>query len=126
MSVFDSLGLLGSDSSDHAFAITQPVTGVEEPAAPLVAALYQNSPNPFNPDTSIRFDLARPSQALLTIHGADGRMIRKLIDRPMPAGRQRAVWDGRDDQGRTVATGVYFYRLTAGTFRASRRLVLLK
>lgn len=126
VSVFDSLGLLGSDSSDHAFAITQPVTGVEEPAAPLVAALYQNSPNPFNPDTSIRFDLARPSQALLTIHGADGRMIRKLIDRPMPAGRQRAVWDGRDDQGRTVATGVYFYRLTAGTFRASRRLVLLK
>ena len=98
----------------------------EEGDLPRVAALHQNRPNPFNPSTSIGFDLPQESAALLTIRTADGRVVRTLIDGRVSAGRRQIVWDGRDDHGRPAASGVYFYKLSAGAFQASRRLVLLK
>ena len=124
--LYDAAGLLGYDSSDQDFTIAQLVTGVTDEAPPLVHALFQNSPNPFNPRTNIRFDLPGASSVRLTIHGVDGRLVRTLIDEPTPAGRHHVTWDGTDDRGNGVATGVYYYRLRAGAFRASRRLVLLK
>jgi len=98
----------------------------EERDLPRVAALHQNRPNPFNPSTSIGFDLPQESTALLTIRTADGRVVRTLIDGRVTAGRRQIVWDGRDDHGRRAASGVYFYKLSAGAYQASRRLVLLK
>ncbi|MBI2619091.1 MAG: N-acetylmuramoyl-L-alanine amidase [Ignavibacteriales bacterium] len=88
--------------------------------------LLQNYPNPFNPETLIEFLIAQTSPVWLDIVDLLGRSVRHLVSGEYQPGRYRAVWDGRDDAGRRVASGVYFYRLSAGSFVASRRMVLVK
>ena len=102
--------------------------GVDQPpAAPgMTTALRGNFPNPFNPSTAIRFDLAAGGPVTLRIFDAGGRLVRTLIDGPRQAGSQSAVWDGRNDNATPVASGVYFYRLEARGFDASERMVLTK
>lgn len=88
--------------------------------------LYPNVPNPFNPSTTVRFDLERPSRTTIRIHDVRGRLVRSLVNGPVEAGTHTAIWNGRDDRGRAVASGVYVLRLEAGEYRASRRIVLTK
>jgi hypothetical protein len=89
--------------------------------------LHQNIPNPFNPVTTIRFDLARSDQVSLRVYDAAGRQVRTLLDTSLPAGwNHRVTWNGLDENGRRVASGVYFYRLSAGDFSCTRKLVVLK
>jgi hypothetical protein len=89
--------------------------------------LGQNFPNPFNPRTTIQFTLAAPVPVLLEIYDAAGRRVRRLIDgRLMIKGSHQVAWDGRDDMGRALAAGVYFYRLDAGDFKETMRMVLVK
>ena len=90
------------------------------------SALAQNQPNPFNPVTMIRFTLSNPADALLTIYDATSRQVRALVDRRLAAGSHQVLWDGTDDSGRSVGSGVFFYRLTAGVFEQSRRMTILK
>ena len=101
-----------------------PVQTVTVPRA--TTSLEQNSPNPFNPGTTIHFSLAARERAQLDIYSADGRLVRRLLDATRNPGSYQVNWDGRDDRGATVTSGVYFYRLTAGKFSDSRRMVLLK
>jgi len=75
--------------------------------------LYQNNPNPFNPMTTIRFDLPTEQPVRLTIYTVDGRRILTLVNEPRPAGRHEAIWNGRDAQGQPVASGSYFYNSTS-------------
>jgi hypothetical protein len=102
----------------------------DELDVPVVTALHPNVPNPFNPVTRIAFDLARDGHVSLRIYDVGGRLVRTLIDAPMARGRyagaDAAVWDGIDDAGRRVSSGVYFYRLVTSDLDASRRMVLLK
>lgn len=86
-------------------------------------ALSQNFPNPFNPETTIRFDLPVESQVRLELFDVLGQRVRTLVAGQLSAGGQRVVWDGRDEDGLAVGNGVYFYRLEAGAWRsdASRR-----
>jgi hypothetical protein len=93
---------------------------------PKQTQLLQNNPNPFNPTTAIQFELSERSLVELTIYDVSGRMIRRLVSESMPAGRHSVTWDGRNSAGVTVATGVYFYRMTAGDFVATKRMVLMK
>ena len=104
------------------------VVGVDRTLTPLpdVITLEQNVPNPFNPTTMIRFHLAEPMSARLTIYDAAGRRVRVLVNRSLTAGQHGVVWDGRDDTGHPAATGVYFYVLDTQTTRLARRMVLLK
>ena len=88
--------------------------------------LHQNSPNPFNPQTMIRFELASAMRVRLSIFDVHGRLVRKLIDEQRPAGASTAEWNGKDDRGAGVATGLYFYVLEAGGSRYQRKMVLLK
>jgi flagellar hook assembly protein FlgD len=88
--------------------------------------LEQNQPNPFNPVTAISFVLSNPAHANLVIYDAAGRAVRSLVDRNMTSGAHQVVWDGRDDAGRPVGSGTYFYRLKAGAFEQSRRMTILK
>lgn len=102
-------------------------TDATPPAASRVATLYGNSPNPFNPETSIRYELAQDSPVRLEIYDAAGHRVRQLENAPSrPAGVHEVRWNGRDDRGATVPSGVYLYRLQAGTFQETRRAVLLK
>jgi len=94
---------------------------------PAAFRLWQNRPNPFNPSTIITFDLPVSMRVNLRIYDVSGRLVRTLVaGESMAAGSREKLWNGRDDTGRQVATGVYFYRLTADAFTATRRMMLVK
>ena len=98
---------------------------------PRETALLPNYPNPFNPETWIPYQLATPADVTLRIYAVDGRLIRRLALGYLPAGRYQnrsraAYWDGKNELGERVASGVYFYTLTAGEFTATRKLLISK
>jgi hypothetical protein len=89
--------------------------------------LYQNYPNPFNPTTHIRYDVpASGGRVTLRIYNVEGRLVRTLINEDQSPGQKMTTWHGRNDQGQSVATGVYFYRMTAPGFTLTKKMVLLK
>ena len=89
-------------------------------------ALSQNYPNPFNQSTSIGFTLARSGFVSLDIYDLLGRKVRSLVSENMSSGYNSVLWNGRDDFGNDVASGIYFYQVKAGNFSETRTLVLLK
>jgi hypothetical protein len=93
---------------------------------PRVFTLHQNAPNPFNPATSIPFSLTGSGTVRLVIHDVLGRTVRTLVDGPRSAGKLTVVWDGRDDSGSPVSSGVYLYRLTSGGVAETRRMTLVR
>ena len=98
---------------------------------PQETVLLANYPNPFNPETWIPYQLAKPAVVRITLYSADGKRVRVLDLGALPAGAYRsksraAYWDGRNDLGEPVASGVYFYELTAGDFTATRKMVIRK
>jgi len=105
-------------------AITSFETVVTTPTAAF--SLGQNTPNPFNPTTRIEFSLERASQVTLAVYDPSGRLVTTLLDENMDPGTHTAEWDGRDDSGGRLASGVYFYRLTAGKHTLSRKAIVLK
>ncbi len=88
--------------------------------------LEQNRPNPFNPGTSIWFDLPQPAAVKLSVFNAQGQLVSVIVNGTLPAGRHEAVWPGRDDAGRPAASGVYFYRLESPLGARTRKMVLVK
>jgi DNA/RNA endonuclease YhcR with UshA esterase domain len=88
--------------------------------------LAQNMPNPFNPKTTIAFNLTAPGDVTLEIYDVAGRRVATLLDRHMSAGAHVAQWDGKTSDGERAASGVYFYKLAAGDQRISKKMVLLK
>lgn len=93
---------------------------------PSVYVLHQNYPNPFNPHTTIIYSIPRMSHTTLKIYDVSGSLVRVLISGLMEAGVHREIWDGRDDHGREVSSGVYFYRLRVGSYTDTKKLVLLR
>ncbi len=94
--------------------------------ADVSVTLGQNSPNPFNPSTTISFTLPAREQVTVSIYDANGRLVRTLLDESRDYGTHSVTWDGRDDAGSTVGSGVYFYRLSAGKYSESKKMVMLK
>jgi hypothetical protein len=106
----------------------QPIVGVEsgsEPGEPAFA-LEQNSPNPFNPVTNIFFSISEKAEVRLHVYDVSGRLVKGLVDGWREPGVYSEAWDGRDDAGKQLPSGVYFYRLEAGKFVATKKMVLLK
>lgn len=93
---------------------------------PTGATLGEARPNPFNPSTSIAFSLEAAGPARVKVYDVAGHLVRTLVDEPRPAGPQTVVWDGRDDDGRAVASGTYFYQLETAGRSESRKAMLLK
>jgi hypothetical protein len=102
----------------------------EDPTAPAPAVpnrLFQNAPNPFNPETTIRYSVASPGKVTIRVFNASGALVRTLVDQAQTAGAHTVRWNATDGSGRRLGSGVYFYEIqTAAGFRASRKLVLLK
>ena len=113
---------LGAVDADGEFL--SPVISLETPKA--VTALYQNFPNPFNPTTTISFYLPRLERVVLTIYDVEGRSVRRLVNENVTFGRTDVTWDGRNDNGERVGSGVYFSRLKAGNKVLTRKLTVLK
>ncbi len=89
-------------------------------------ALLQNYPNPFNPSTSIQYNLPKQARVKLTVYNSLGQRIKTLVNGEQQPGLRNVVWNGTDNAGRTVASGIYLYRLEAGDFRQTRKMMLLK
>ena len=119
---------------DGSFTFKQGIENLQNLLASLIpeeTALLANYPNPFNPETWIPYQLAESAEVTLTIYDMNGELIRRLAVGHQAAGmyknRSRAVyWDGRNQLGESVASGLYFYTLTAGKFTGTRRMLILK
>ncbi len=133
--------VITTNDPDHT-QIVVPVTltvtgsvGVEDPegddqpganAVPRVTQLFQNSPNPFNPSTTISFDLSRPSAVSLEIYDLHGQVVRRLVQGHLSAQHHTVVWDGRNDAGQPTPSGTYLYRLRSDEMTYSKSMLLLK
>ncbi len=92
----------------------------------LAGRLHPAAPNPFNPQTTVRFELTRGGPARLDVYDLAGRRVRNLVATDLAAGTHESTWDGRDDRGQPLSSGVYVLRLRAGDFAQSRRVALIK
>jgi len=119
-----SQGKLYIFSGDAGF----PVTSVESSSSrvPEEFSLYQNYPNPFNPSTTISYDLPVRSDVQLEVYNLMGQRVRTLVDATQSPGRHRVEWNGRDDAGNPVGSGVYFYKLKSGNQVTTKKMVLVK
>jgi hypothetical protein len=101
-------------------------SGTTSRVLPATYSLMQNIPNPFNPTTTIHFDIPAASNVSLHVYDTAGRLVKTLVNHELPRSRYTVEWDGRDERGRLVASGVYFYRLVANDFIATRKMILIK
>jgi hypothetical protein len=99
----------------------------DTPFVPTVNAVFQNHPNPFNPMTTITFDVSTPGNVAIRIYDVSGRLVRTLTDGHRTVGRYSEVWNGRDNRGNAVHSGIYFYRMTAPGYESpTKKMLLLK
>jgi hypothetical protein len=88
--------------------------------------LFQNAPNPFNPSTSISFDLPKATQVRMEVLNVLGQKVKTLVNDFREAGTQTVIWDGTNNSGSSVASGMYFYRISAGDYSATKKMMMLK
>jgi 5'-nucleotidase/UDP-sugar diphosphatase len=103
--------------------ISEDETGVSQPQE---FQLLQNYPNPFNPETDISYNLPEDSHVKLTVYNLLGQTVKTLVDEYQSAGSKRVTWDGTDEQGNKVASGVFLYKLQAGTLTDTKKMILMK
>ena len=117
---------LDYSGNESAAACAASTTGGDTPQVPDAFALYQNAPNPFNPATTIRFDLPEAAYVKLCVYNVKGELVSNIADRQMSEGRKEFIWRAVDNRGRAVSSGIYFYRLIAGDFVQTKKMVLLR
>ena len=124
----EGLELNDGDSLWLEIMLSSSVSSVDEESSgpPRSFSLHQNYPNPFNPTTTIRYSLPRESHVHLTILTVLGSLVRTLVNETQPSGYRMVKWDGNDDRGRPVSSGVYLYRLDAGGRSETRKMVYLR
>ncbi len=106
---------------------TEVFTNIEASVSLYQTKLKGNFPNPFNPITNIVFEIEKPSQVNLSIYNIRGQLVRKLIDNELyTAGEKEVLWDGKNDKGQQIGTGIYFYRFEADKYSSVKRMILLK
>ena len=103
----------------------QPVAN-DDPVAVLVTSLKGCYPNPFNPTTTISFSIKEKAPVELIIYNILGQKVRTLVNQPLEPGEHSIVWNGTDNKGRSVASGIYFYRMKAGNYSETKKMVLKK
>ena len=102
-------------------------TNEDDPVIPVFdTALNGNYPNPFNPSTTISFSLENKAQVSLTIYNQRGQKVRDLINETMPAGNHYLTWNGTDNNGDTVSSGIYYYRMKSGKYSSTRKMIMMK
>ena len=117
----------GDDDIYFATNYSQVVVEETQPPIPITPVLHQNFPNPFNPETVIRFELSGREMITVTVHDILGREVARLLDGiRFDSGDYKLIWNGTDTGGSLVSPGVYFYRLTSGYSYQTRKMVLIK
>ena len=112
---------------DYQISISSDVDdGSDHGRLPVRFRLHQNIPNPFNPSTTIRYELPRVAHVRLSIYNLSGREIRVLVDDPKSAGFHDVIWDGKNEAGLDVPAGLYVYRIKTKRMTDSKKLLLIK
>lgn len=93
---------------------------------PRTYELFQNCPNPFNPETQIRYDLPLSGQVTLTIFNVLGQKVKVLVNGAQDAGHKSAIWDGKNEEDQDVASGIYFYKIKTESFEKTKKMILLR
>jgi hypothetical protein len=107
--------------------IVFPYSSNDDPVVPPVSnLLHQNYPNPFNPETTISFDLPKAGRTNLSIYNTKGQLVRTLVDEDLAWGAHSLVWNGKDNAGNNVSSGMYLYRLTTDGHSEFRKMMLMK
>lgn len=114
------------NESEFAYLKADNFSGVAPGAVPSSFVLHANVPNPFNPATTIRFSIPESRLVKLSIFTVDGRHVTTLLEEAMPGGSHEIVWTGRDESGRSVGSGCYFYRLDADKESRTNRMILIR
>jgi hypothetical protein len=124
--VIEQLDLTAEQAEAFQFALTGDGSGAS--SLPKAFSLAQNAPNPFNPSTTIQFSVpeGKAGTVSLKVYDVRGRLVRSLVDATKDAGTYTVFWDGTNENGQKVSSGVYFYRMTAGSFTQTRKMVMLK
>jgi len=120
---FESASLRGAENEDLDADLAGYGSGDE---VPMVFRLVQNAPNPFNPLTTIAYEVPQTSAVTITVYDVSGRLVTTLVDGTVDPGRYSAVWDGRNDHGESVGSGVYFCVMETPNYRGSHKMVLMK
>ncbi len=102
------------------------ITPIVTPGLPVSYQLSQNYPNPFNPETNINFDLPRKSMVSIKVYNVLGQEIITLVDQELSAGKYNVIWDGQTQDKEKASSGVYFYKIKAGNFTKTHKMVFLK
>ncbi|MDY6914945.1 MAG: T9SS type A sorting domain-containing protein, partial [Candidatus Cloacimonadota bacterium] len=97
-----------------------------EEVIPANIALKGNYPNPFNPETTIQYSVNNPANVKIEVYNTKGQKVRTLVDEHKNAGEYNVVWQGKNEAGNSVASGVYFYRLTSNNETEAKKMLLIK
>ena len=124
--VQDNVGGDYSDDCDNFSISLAPTSVAGPPSQPRGLMLHPNFPNPFNPETTIRYEMPDGGSVYLAIYNQLGQKVRTLVNASQAPGIHSVTWDGRDSAGGQVASGVYLYFLRSGTFSQSRKMLLLR
>ncbi len=125
--IYHVTAMFGATESEPSNAYTHIVTAnPENPPAAFETALLGNYPNPFRPQTGIQFNLKTPSRVRIEIFNQRGQSVRVLADTQYPTGKHSLVWDARDESGNKVGDGIYLYKMTAGKYSSTRKMLMLK
>jgi len=116
------------NSPDSVFVQAEVITGIItiDEEQPLSFKVEPNYPNPFNPTTTIRYQIPQPGKVKIVIYNLAGQIVRTLLNTEQTAGSYEQTWDGRDNLGKEVASGIYLYNLSAKNFRKSYKMTLLR
>jgi hypothetical protein len=133
LDIVDFWGRVSTDEmyiDDYIFRIADPIIvdgiGDELSTLPTTFALEQNYPNPFNPTTTIKYQLPKQADVKIVIYNMLGQMVRTIVNKSENAGFYQVIWDGLNESGSRVATGIYFYRMEADKFVKSHKMIMMK
>jgi hypothetical protein len=101
-------------------------TNVEETSVVLRNDLFQNFPNPFNPLTTIEYSVSKAGPVRVAVFSVDGQRVRTLVNENKSPGKYKIIWNGRNEKGTTVSSGIYFYRLEIGSYSSVKKMILLR
>ncbi len=123
---FDEVTARGVANDEIRMGTTELAYDVADGTIPSVTRLSGAWPNPFNPTTTVRYELKRAERVLIEVFDTNGRLVRTLVDRSREAGSYAEAWNGADNNGRQAGTGAYFVRMRAGEYRSTAKIIMIK
>ena len=119
--------MYGQFESDASNEVIVELTEADDPLIPTHTSLLGNYPNPFNPQTTISFSVSESSSFVtLDIYNVKGQQVRTLVNEQLTSGFYSYIWDGKNNAGRSVTSGIYFYKMQNSDYTRTRKMILLK